>query len=86
MDLIRQPGLKRSTKVYAEFDLRTPNAKYMMRSGDYKYSFWLNDMPELYHMRDDPREMRNLALNPEHKGRVADLRAQLFDWHRPDSM
>ena len=86
MDLIRQPGMKKSTKVYAEFDLRTPNAKYMMRAGDYKYSFWLNDMPELYHMRDDPKEMRNLAILPEYKGRVEDLRAQLFDWHRPDSL
>ena len=86
VDVIRQPKLKKSTKVYAEFDLQTPNAKYMMRSGDYKYTFWANDMPELYHMRDDPKEMRNLAVLPEHKGRVAELKAQLFAWHRPAEM
>ena len=83
VDLIRQPKLKKNTKVYAEFALQTPGAKYMMRSGDYKLTHWVNDMPELYHMRDDPKEMRNLAILGEHKGRVKDLEAQLFDWHRP---
>ena len=58
----------------------------MMRSGDYKYTFWVNDMPELYHVRDDPKEMRNLAVLPEHKGRVAELQAQLFARHRPAEM
>ena len=83
-DLLRQPGQKKETKVYAEYDLHTPNAKYMIRSGDYKYSHWMNDMPELYHLRDDPREMRNLAILPEHKSRVEDLKAQLFAWHQPE--
>ena len=83
VDLIRQPSLKKQTKVYSEYDLQTPNAKYMMRSGDYKYSFWVNDMPELYHMRDDPKEMRNLAILREHKSRVEDLKAELLAWHRP---
>jgi choline-sulfatase len=83
VEMIRQPKLKKQTNVYAEFDLQTPNAKYMMRSGDYKYSFWVNDMPELYHMRDDPKEMQNLAILPEHKSRVADFHTQLLAWHRP---
>lgn len=86
VDLIRQPRLKKETKVYAEFALQTPNAKYMMRSGDYKYTYWVNDMPELYHLRDDPKEMHNLAILPEHKGRVANLQAQLFAWHRPNEL
>ena len=86
VDLIRQPSLKKQTKVYSEYDLQTPNAKYMMRSGDYKYSFWVNDMPELYHMRDDPKEMRNLAILREHKSRVEDLKAELLAWHRPAEM
>jgi choline-sulfatase len=86
VDLLRQPKLKKSTRVFAESDLQTPNAKYMMRSGDYKYSFWVNDMPELYNMRDDAKEMRTLAILPEYKGRVADLHAQLLAWHRPAEM
>ncbi len=85
-DRIRQPKLRKNTNVYAEFDLQTPNAKYMLRSGDYKYSYWVNDMPELYNLRDDPKEMRNLAIFPEHKGRVAELHARLLDWHRPAEM
>jgi choline-sulfatase len=82
-DLVRQPNLAKKTKVYAEFDLQTPAAKYMLRDGDFKYTFWVNDMPELYDMRRDPKEMRNLAILPEHKGRVEDMRSELFAWHRP---
>ena len=83
VDLIQQPKLAKDRKIYAEFALQSPNAKYMMRAGGYKYTHWVNDMPELYNLRDDPKEMRNLAILPEHKGRVADLQAQLFAWHRP---
>lgn len=86
VDLIRRPGIQKQTEVHAEYDLRTPNAKYMLRSGDYKYTFWVNDMPELYNLRDDPKEMRNLAILAEHKGRVADLHTKLLAWHRPAEM
>ena len=86
VDLIRQPKLAKNRNVYAEFALQTPNAKYMMRSGGYKYTYRANDMPELYHLRDDPKEMRNLAIEREHQGRVADLQAQLFAWHRPEEV
>ncbi len=83
MSLIRQPRQNKNPKIYAEFALRSPGAKYMLRSGDYKYSFWVNDMPELYNLREDPREMRNLAILPDHQGRAEELKAELFEWHKP---
>ena len=58
----------------------------MIRRGDFKYTFRVNDMAELYDLKQDPDEMDNLALKPEQKSRADDLREQLFRWHRPPEM
>lgn len=80
---LREPAKTRDTTVFSEFNLRTPRAKYMIRRGDYKYNYYVNDMAELYNLRDDPKEMRNLALEPASAAKVAEMKAQLFAWHKP---
>ncbi|MBS1855617.1 MAG: sulfatase-like hydrolase/transferase [Acidobacteria bacterium] len=80
---LRAPGRTRDTKVFAEYNLRNYRAKYMLRHGDYKYSFWANDIAELYNLRTDPKEMNNLAGLPENKGKEEELKAELFAWYKP---
>jgi choline-sulfatase len=80
---LREPARTRDTTIYSEFALRTKRAKYMIRRGPWKYSHYISDTPELYNLRDDPHEMRNLALDAAHRGRLDELRGQLFAWHRP---
>jgi len=80
---VRDPDVPTDAPVFAEYNLRTKNAKYMIRSGDYKYTFWTHDMPELYDLRADPQEMNNLALRREYQGKVAELKAKLFAWYTP---
>ena len=80
---LRQPELPTASPVFAEYDLRTPKAKYMIRDGDYKYMFWTHAMPELYDLSNDPKEMHNLALRPEHRSQVDELKAKLFAWYKP---
>jgi choline-sulfatase len=80
---VRNPGLRRESTLYSEYALRTPSAKYMIRSGDYKYTFWTHDLPELYDLRADPKEMNNLALSSDHASTVAELKKQLFAWYKP---
>lgn len=80
---IRDPRDVHDTRVYSEFALRTRNAKYMLRHGDYKLTFWTNDIAELYDLRKDPKEMRNLALAPGYEGRVKQMRDELFAWYKP---
>ncbi|HEX4751100.1 MAG TPA: sulfatase-like hydrolase/transferase [Bryobacteraceae bacterium] len=80
---VHDPAVRHNQPVFAEYNLRTRNAKYMIRSGDYKYSFWTHDMPELYNLRTDPKEMTNLALDPASKSTVERLKAQLFAWYKP---
>ena len=81
---LRDAGTRRDDAVFAEFNLRTPRAKYMIRRGDYKYTFRANgDVPELYDLRSDPAEMDNLALKVEAHGRVEEMKGELFAWYRP---
>jgi choline-sulfatase len=80
---IRQPETRSSLPVFAEYNLRNPQAKYMIRDGSYKFTFWTHDMPELYDLQADPQEMNNLALAPEHAKTVTHLQEKLFAWYRP---
>jgi choline-sulfatase len=83
---LRAPGRTRQTAVFSEYALRTPSAKYMLRRGDYKYTFWANDMPELYDLHADRREMNNLALQPQYQSKVEEMKAELFAWHKPNEV
>ena len=83
MQDLRDPTRTRDTTVFAEYNLRTPRAKSMIRRGDFKYSYYTGDMAEMYNLREDPSEMRNLALEPASEGKLAEMKAQLFAWHKP---
>lgn len=83
VDSIRNPAAQIDRIVYSEYALQTPNAKYMIRSGDYKFCHYVNDTAELYDLRTDPDEMQNLASKPKFGGKVKELRNQLFAWHPP---
>ena len=56
----------------------------MIRRSDFKYNYYVNDLAELYNLREDPEEMRNLALEAASAGKVAEMKAQLFAWHKPE--
>jgi choline-sulfatase len=80
---LRQPDRTRETSIFAEYALRTRQEKYMLRRGDWKYTFRVNDMPELYDLKKDPLEMNNLALLSEYKGKTEELKRELFAFHTP---
>lgn len=80
---MRDPGTTRDVPVFSEYNLKTPNAKYMLRRGDFKYTFWTNDIPELYNLRNDPGELTNLATRPAYQDQVARMKQELFAWYTP---
>ncbi len=83
---VKQPNAPRKVPVFAEYNLRTPQAKYMLRDGDFKFSFWCNDMPELYHLRSDPGELTNLAFDPKYRDQVSAMKSHLFAWYTPPEL
>ena len=83
-DLVLRPDSGRSYgPVFAEFALGTRNAKYMIRDGRYKYTYWTHDIAELYDLHSDPEELHNLAVLPQHKATVEQFKNRLFAWYTP---
>ena len=81
---LREPTTTRDTTVFSEYNLGNPRAKYMIRRGDFKYNYYVNDIAGLYNLREDPEEMPNLALEAASAGKVAEMKAQLLAWHKPE--
>ncbi|MDP6779609.1 MAG: hypothetical protein QGI83_22835, partial [Candidatus Latescibacteria bacterium] len=52
------------------------------RTPDWKYVEAIGGDDELYDLREDPAETRNLAEEPEHAGQKARLRDGLYAWTR----
>jgi choline-sulfatase len=83
---VKNPNVPRNEPVFAEYDLGNRRAKYMLRDGNMKYSFWTHDIAELYDLVADPKEMNNLALRSEYAETVARMKAKLFAWHTPPEL
>ncbi len=72
--------------MFSEFSVGKPGAKYMIRRGDYKLNLYANAAPELFDLREDPKEMRNLAPLADYRGKVEEMKARLFAWHKPPEL
>jgi arylsulfatase A-like enzyme len=56
----------------------------MLRTNEWKYVWNGTDVDELYDLREDPAEVRNLIHDPRHHDLVAALRARLYQAMRAD--
>jgi choline-sulfatase len=79
-----EPQKTLDTRVFVEHALDSKTAGFMIRRGSYKYSYYPNDMPELYNLELDPQEMTNLALLPAYRDKSEEMRQELFAWHVPE--
>ncbi|MEO6964798.1 MAG: sulfatase/phosphatase domain-containing protein, partial [Acidobacteriaceae bacterium] len=82
-ETLHNPQVTLDTDIFAELGLTGPHPGSMIRSGNFKYCYYRNDMPELYDLQADPYEMKNLALLPAYKKQAQEMQARLFAWHRP---
>jgi choline-sulfatase len=80
---LREPGRTEGTTIFAEHGLTSAHPGSMIRHGDYKYIYYLNDMPQLYNLRTDPNELKNLALLPRYLEKAREMQQRLFAWHQP---
>ena len=82
-ELVREPGAPGPEAVFCEHALRNQQAQYMVRTRDHKYIHNVGSLDELYDLRADPQENRNLAAETGHEALLAGLRERLFDWFDP---
>jgi choline-sulfatase len=59
---------------------------FMVRKGDWKYIHYVGFEPELFDLKNDREELNNLANDPTHSAKLAELRAELFKICDPEEM
>ena len=52
----------------------------MVRTNDFKYIYNVQDQDELYDLKKDPYEMKNLINNPKYRKTLLKLEAKLLKW------
>ena len=56
------------------------SSQRMIRFGDYKYVFNTGDREELYNIKEDPHELKNLDKSVEHQDTLRRIKKRLYDW------
>ena len=51
----------------------------MVRAGGWKYTHYVDDLPELYDLENDPGELENLAGRPDCREKEEELRRLLLE-------
>lgn len=73
--------------AFSEFHaVGSENAAYMLANADFKYHYYVGLEPELFDLRQDPEETRNLAGDPEYAHILADFEARLRSLLDPEAV
>jgi choline-sulfatase len=60
------------------------HAGCMIRTGDWKFNYYLDGHHELYNLAEDPNEFENRVNDPSHSDLVRDLSKKIEDFWEPD--
>ena len=81
----REPDPERA--VFSEYHAHgTSHGMFMIRQGRYKYVHYPENPPQLFDLEADPREVENLADEPDHADVRARLDARLREYVDPEAV
>ncbi|MBI3208182.1 MAG: sulfatase-like hydrolase/transferase [Candidatus Solibacter usitatus] len=73
--------------VYAESHSEgNATGSFLIRKGDWKYIYFAGDEPLLFHLKDDPGELHNLARDKRHAAVLKELDGHLRSLVDPDKV
>lgn len=81
--LVRDPGGRGPEAAFSEYNLRSREDCYMVRTDRYKYVYNHGDIPELYDLVADPGEHRNCGGDPALRKVLAEHHDRLVAWFDP---
>ena len=82
-NLVRNPAARGPEAVFSEYNLRSANDCYMIRTRTHKYIYNHGDIPELYDLAADPREEKNRAADASFAKLRGELHGRLIGWFDP---
>jgi choline-sulfatase len=72
--------------VFSEYHaFGSPSAAFMLRSGRFKYNYYVGHEPELFDLASDPGEEHNLAANADHAATVSRFETELRNILDPEA-
>jgi choline-sulfatase len=72
--------------VFSEYHaFGSPSAAFMLRSGRFKYNYYVGYEPELFDLASDPGEEHNLAANADHAATVSRFETELRNILDPEA-
>ena len=87
LPLVRGQQPDRPDYVFSEFHGELfPDSWYMLRRGDYKYTYYVKDRPTLFNIKKDPYEDKNLAGDSKHAGLVREFEKLLHSIVDPEQV
>lgn len=66
----------------AQFDGEAHAKGVMIRTEAWKYIYRAHGQSELYHLTEDPYELRNVVELPENESVITDLRWRILEWYQ----
>lgn len=79
-------GEKLDRAAFCEYHaLASPNAAYMLRRGTMKYVHYVDDLPQLFDLANDPDELQNLATDPCHLATLKKFESELRELLDPEA-
>jgi choline-sulfatase len=61
-------------------------AMFMLKKGDYKYVHYVGESPQLFNLKTDPEERRDLALEPDYAALCKQLESELRSTAKVDDL
>lgn len=80
LDLIEGTAEPRAYMVSQMNGLTSETRARTVYYGNFKYTYYLNDIDELFDLENDPYEMHNLIFDDAHQGIVSLMKKMLREW------
>lgn len=79
---VPEPSYPYYPRMLAQSDAVCHTKATMLRTKEYKYVNRLYESDELYDLKEDPQELRNLIYERDYQGVVAKMRKMQLDWYQ----